>query len=157
MSAFKINDKFQLACPEGFRPMTKHERTQLRIAEEGDILCLTNEEEHMTVSVGWKDINVAAGLILHLIRPVKSVEAGVARSMNPYGYMRDTYLTRQIGGQKAEGFRYSYVVGDTAMIGETYVIRQMRSLTFFHMYLRAANRDNGLVQWNKLLDAVEPL
>ena len=156
MSTLKINDKFRLVCPEGFRPMTKQERAQLRIAEEGEILCLSNEGEHMAVSIAWKEINFAVGLILHLIRPIKSVEASVNRAMAPYGFKRETSLTRQIGGQNAEGFRYTYVAGGTPMIGETYVIRQTRSLTFFHMYLREANREDGLVQWNVLLDAVEP-
>ena len=156
MSALKINDKFQLICPEGFRTMTTQERAQLRIAEEGDILCLTNETEHMVVSIGWKEVSIGTGLVLHLIRPVKSVEASVNRSMAPYGFRKETSLTRQIGGQNAEGFRYTYTAG-VPMVGETYVIRQMRSLTFFHMYLRAENRENGLPQWNALLDAVEAL
>ena len=156
MSVFKISDRFQLVCPEGFRLLTEQERARLRVAAAGDFLCMTSEEEHMTVSIGWKDIGAAANLILRVIPPVKSVEASVARSMDAYGFTLETYLSRQIGGQRAEGFRYAYTAEDTAMIGETYVVRQTRSLTFFHMYLRAANRENGLVRWNALLDAVEP-
>ena len=156
MSTVRIGNKFQLVCPEGFRPMTKHERTELRIAEDGDILCLSSEDGTMAVSIGWKEIGVSAGLLLHLIKPVKSVEASVARSMAPYGFQRETYLDRQIGGQNAEGFRYTYTAG-VPMVGETYVIWQTRSLTFFHLYLNAANREEGLAQWNRLLDAVNPL
>ena len=121
MSAFKINSRFQLVCPEGFRPMTRDERAELRIAEDGDIRCLTNEAEHMVVSIGWKEVSVGVNLVLRLIKPVKSVEAGVNRAMAPYGFRRETSLDRQIGGQKAEGFRYAYTAG-TPMVGETYVV-----------------------------------
>ena len=156
MSVFKIGTKFQLVCPEGFRPMTKDERANLRIAEDGDILCLTNEAEHMLVSIGWKEVNVGVSLLLRLIRPVKSVEASVTRSMGPYGFQRETSLAREIGGQNAEGFRYTYTAG-VPMVGETYVIRQARSLTFFHVYLRQELRDESLAKWNQLLDAVQTL
>ena len=157
MSVCKIGSRFQLVCPEGFRPMTGQEQAKLNMAGGGETLCLTNEEGHMVVSMGWKEVGAFAGLLLHLIRPVKSVEAGVNRSMAPYGYRRETDLTRQIGGQKAEGFRYTYVAGGTPMAGESYVIREGRSLTFFHVYLRRELREESLAKWNELLDAVQPL
>ena len=156
MSEFKINGRFRLICPEGFRPMTKEQRTQLRIAEDGDILCLSSEDGNMAVSIGWKEIPYRASLILHILPPVKSVAASVERSMAPYGYRKEEDLTRQIGGQNAAGFRYTYTAG-TSMVGETYVIHQGKALTFFHMYLRGESREQGLVQWSTLLDAVQPL
>ena len=156
MSDIKINDRFKLVCPEGFRPMTPQERTQLHVEEAGDILCLSTEDGNMAVSIGWKEVSFLAGLILHLIRPVKGVEAGVYRAMAPYGFRKETDLTRQIGGQNAAGFRYTYTAG-APMVGETYVIRQGKALTFFHMYLRESHREAGLSQWSALLDAVQPL
>ena len=157
MSVFKIGTKFQLVCPEGFRPMTKDERANLRIAEDGDILCLTNEAEHMLVSIGWKEVNVGVSLLLHLIRPVKSVEASVNRSMSPYGYRLEEMLERQIGGQPVQGFRYTYTAGGTPMVGESYVLRQGRSLTFFHGYMPQELRESALALWHGLLDEVQPL
>ena len=41
--------------------------------------------------------------------------------------------------------------------GESYVTRQGRSLTFFHVYLPDELREQGLLHWNALLDAVQPL
>ena len=43
------------------------------------------------------------------------------------------------------------------MVGESYVTRQGRSLTFFHVYLPDELREQGLPHWNALLDAVQPL
>lgn len=157
MTELTIHDRFRLTCPEGFRLMTEKERQKLHMAGAGDTLCLTGEESHMLVSIGWKEVSAFASLLLRLIRPVQSVEANISRSMAPYGYRRETTLTRQIGGQAAEGFRYTYTAGDTPMVGETYVLREGKSLTFFHVYLRAALREESLTQWNGLLDAVQPL
>ena len=77
--------------------------------------------------------------------------------MAPYGYRRETTLARQIGGQAAEGFRYTYAAGGTPMVGESYVLREGKSLTFFHVYLRAVLRDESIARWHRLLDAVKPL
>ena len=127
------------------------------MSEAGDSLYLTLEESRLIVSMGWKEVNALAGILLHVIPPVASMEAAVNQSMAGYGFRRETRLTRQIAGQKAEGFRYTYTAGDNPMVGESYVIRQGRSLTFFHAYFAAALRDQALARWNQLLDAVEAM
>ena len=157
MDTLKIGDRFALPCPEGFHAPSEAEQEKLHLPEGDDSLCLISEEDRMVVSVGWKQVNAFAGLILHLISPVTSMEAGVHQSMAPYGYRRETALTRQIGDRKAEGFRYTYTAGDNPMVGESYVIREGRSLTFFHVYLSAALQEQGLARWNALLDAVTPM
>ena len=156
MNELNIGKRFRLLCPEGFREMSEQERGALNMMGQGDTLCLTNEEGHMVVSMGWKDVNAVSAFLLRIIRPVTSVEASVNQAMAPYGYRKETGLTRQIGGQDAQGFRFTYTAG-VPMVGESYVIREGRSLTFFHVYVRAAQRSEGLAQWNRLLDAVEPL
>lgn len=81
----------------------------------------------------------------------------MSRDMAGYGYRKEARLSREIGGQKAEGFRYAYIAGDNPMVGESYVIRSGRTLTFFHVYLPEELREQGLPRWNELLDAVQPL
>ena len=154
MEQLAIGDRFVLTCPEGFRELTQKERDKLNMPGGGESLCLANEAEHIMVSIGWKDVNALAGLLLHIIPPVTSTEAAVTQSMSKFGYRRETMLRRTIGGQEAKGFRYTYTAGGTDMVGESYVVRQGRSLTFFHAYLRAERRESSLPQWERLLDAV---
>ena len=157
MEELSVNNRFKLRCPEGFRLMTEDERDKLNLLGNGDTLCLTSEEGHMVVSVGWKEVNAFAGLMLRLVDPVKSMEASVNRAMAPYGYRQETALTRKIGGRAAQGFRYTYTAGGTPMVGESYVLQEGRTLTFFHVYLRDALREESLIRWNELLDAVRQL
>lgn len=157
MNELKINGRFQLVCPEGFRELTEAEREKLNTLGAGESLFLTDEADHIVASIGWKDVNAFAGLLLHLVSPISSVEASVSRAMAPYGYRKETMLERQIGHQPAKGFRYTYTAGDTPMVGESYVIHQGRSLTFFHGYLRASMRESSLPRWQELLDGVQPL
>ena len=156
MEKLTIGDRFSLVCPEGFRTLTEKERSKLNMLGGGESLCLTNEGNHIVASIAWKEVNAVAGLLLRLISPATSAEANVNRAMTPFGYRKETVLSRQIGGQSAEGFRYTYTAGGTPMVGETYVVRQGRSLVFFHGYIRGDRRDEYLAQWNGLLDAVEP-
>ena len=157
MNELKISERFQLICPESFRMLTEKEIAKLNTMGAGESLFLTDEANHIVASIGWKDVNAFAGFLLHLISPVSSVEASVNRAMAPYGYRKETMLERQIGHQPAKGFRYTYTAGDTPMVGESYVIRQGKSLTFFHGYLRASMRESSLPRWQELLDGVQPL
>ena len=156
MEQLTINKRFALTCPEGFRPVTSGEKDRFHMPEDDDSLGLIWEEGRTMASVGWKEVNALAGLLLHIISPVASMEASVAQGMTGYGFRKETRLSREIGGQKAEGFRYTYTAGDNPMVGESYVIRSGRTLTFFHVYLPEELRE-GLDQWNALLDAVRPL
>lgn len=157
MNELKISERFRLICPEGFRMLTEKEIAKLNTLGAGESLFLTNETDHIIASIGWKDVNAFASLLLHLVSPINSVEASVSRAMAPYGYRKETMLERQIGHQPAKGFRYTYTAGDTPMVGESYVIRQGKSLTFFHGYLRASMRESSLPRWQELLDRVQPL
>ena len=156
MEQLTIGKRFALTCPEGFRPLTGEEKDRLHMPESDDSLGLIWEEGRTVVSLGWKEVNAFAGLLLRILSPVTSTEASVNQAMAGYGYKRETRLSREIGGQQAEGFRYTYTAGDSPMVGETYVVRQGRSLVFFHGYIRGDRRDEYLAQWNGLLDAVEP-
>ena len=157
MEQMTIGKRFTLICPEGFRTLSEEEKDRVHAASGADSLYLMREADRMIVSAGWKEVNALAGILLHVFSPVASMEAAVNQSMAGYGFRRETRLTRQIAGQKAEGFRYTYTAGDNPMVGESYVIRQGRSLTFFHAYFAAALRDQALVRWNQLLDAVEAM
>ena len=157
MEQLTIGKGFALACPEGFRPLTGEEKDRLHMPESDDSLGLIWEEGRTVVSVGWKEVNALAGVLLRIISPVTSTEASVNQAMAGYGYKRETRLSRSIGGEQAEGFRYTYAAGDSPMVGETYVVRHGRSLTFFHAYLPAELREQGLMRWNELLDNVQSL
>ena len=154
MNELIINDRFRLLCPEGIRIMTDEEREKRDLPADRDTLCLTNEAGSMIVSIGSKTVGAVANLILYLIRPVVSMEASVNQAMSGYGYRKETMLSRQIGGCPAQGFRFAYSAGGP-MVGESYVLREGRSLTFFHVYLREDQRDACLDQWNLLLDQVQ--
>ncbi len=157
MNELKISERFRLICPESFRMLTEKEIAKLNTMGAGESLFLTDEADHIVASIGWKDVNAFASLLLHLVSPISSVEASVSRAMAPYGYRKETMLERQIGGQIAKGFRYTYTAGNTPMVGESYVIHQGRSLTFFHAYYRASERETSLPLWQGLLDAVQGL
>ena len=157
MEQLTIGKGFTLTCPEGFRPVTKKERDRFHMPESDDSLGLIREDDRIVASMGWKDVGAFAGILLHVISPAASVEASVSRDMAGYGYRKEKSLRREIGGVKAEGFRYTYTAGDTPMVGDSYVIRQGRSLTFFHAYYRASERETSLPLWQSLLDAVQGL
>lgn len=156
MNELTINDRFRLLLPESVRVMSDEEREKRDLPGDRDTLCLTDEAGSMIVSIGSKTVGAVANLILYLIKPAVSMEASVNQAMSGYGYRKETSLSREIGGCPAQGFRFTYTAGGP-MVGESYVVREGRSLTFFHVYLREDRRDACLALWERLLDGVQSL
>ena len=154
MEEIIAGSRYTVPCLPGFRRLSREELEKLSVMGEGNSECLQDESRHIMVSIGWKTVNAFSGFLLKFIRPVSSAEASISRAMAPYGYLRETDLAREIGGSRAEGFRFTYTAGDVPMIGESYVIRKGRDLVFFHGYMRAELREDSLPVWNSLLDGV---
>ena len=154
MNTLIISDRFKLLCPDGFRVLSKEEQAAINRLGDGESICLSNEDCHMLISIGWKAVGAFSSLFLSATALEKGMESRIRKAMQPYGYLKESVLTRQIAGRKAAGFRYTYTAQNTDMIGESYVFQSGRSIVYFHLYARAALRDPILSEWNELLGAV---
>ena len=66
MGELSLNNEYRLAYPESFHVMDESERAQLRFLTEGDGDCISDPENHILISTGWKQAGKA---VLFLLSP----------------------------------------------------------------------------------------
>ena len=74
----------------------------------------------------------------------KKMESAIRAAMQPYDYALDSFVTENLGGEAAEGFRYLYTAQNIRMIGETLSVKKGRTFYYIHCYLREELRDESL-------------
>ena len=151
MNEITLNDRVKLIYPEGFRLLSEEERGRLRMLEEGPGLSLSDPARHMLLSLGWTRLNPLSGL-LGAYDLAKNMESRVSRAMAPYGYRREGFGSRNVGGREASGFRYEYTAENVPMYGESYALKEGRTLYYFHLYARQELKEESLPLWGRLLE-----
>ena len=152
-----LNNDLLLPCPEGFRLMEDAERDSLQMIEKGPGIVLSDPARHMMISVGWKQPNGLALLLLSDGDLVKKTEQTVRKAMQPCGYRAEgpTRHLNRVAGLTMNGFRYGYTAQGVEMSAETCILRRKKTLYFFHCYVRAAQRDEGFALWESVLGSID--
>ena len=112
--------------------MSKEEKAKLNFLESGEGICLRDEDRHMLVSIGWKETGMLAAMLLSESSLERNMESSIRQGMLSYGFKLETHLNRQIAGRNAAGFRYVYTTQGIDMLGESYVLRNGRSVFYYH-------------------------
>lgn len=154
MDYVMISDQFKLPCPDGFHILSKEEQSRLNLLGDGETVCLSDENRHMLISIGWKKTGMLSALLLSEFSLEKNMESSIRQGMLPYGFQRESALTRQIAGRNAAGFRYTYNSKNIGMLGDSYVLRSGNTVVYFHMYARTSLREESISVWNDLLESV---
>ncbi len=145
---------WQIPILDGFHEMSESERSALHFAAEGEGVCLSDPKRHILISVGAQTINAFSALLLSTSDLAKNAEKQIARLMQSNGYRREQFVTRKIDGLHAEGYRYTYTAQSVGMTGETYVVKDGKTVIYFHVYVREAHKDEGFAIWNAFLDGM---
>lgn len=138
-----LNNELEIRVPDGFRAMREEELAKLKFYEEKPELCITDPDRHIIIAAAWKKSGFAA-LLLSAKEVSKKMESAVAKAMQPYSYALETFLTEEIGGEKAEGFRYLYEAQDIRMIGESFSVKKGKVFYYIHCYLREELREESI-------------
>ncbi len=154
MERLLLNNELLLPCPDGFHPLDEEERAALPQLESGSGAVLSDPARHMLISVGWKQPNGFALLLLTDDEVAKRTEQTVRRAMQRFDYRAEGFLTRTIAGLPAKGFRYGYTAQGVEMCAETCILRRKKTLYYFHCYARAARREESFALWESVLGGI---
>ena len=149
-----LNEELNLACPEGFREMDQAERAKLNMLKDGEGVCLTDPARHTVLSVGWKRTGRLLSFLASAEDSAKSMEHRIAKAMAVYGYRSEGFLSGQIDGAPAKGFRYVYTAQGVEMCGESWAVKHGKTFYYLHVYLRAALREESLACWDAILEGL---
>ena len=130
-----LNQQLTISFPEGFRVMDEAERSKLNVLGKGPGECITDPERHVVMSFGWKAVGLAA-LLLSAKDAAGKAESDICKAMSGYGYHLGGFLSREVGGEKAEGFAFDYEAQGIRMYAESFVVKYKKVLYFLHFYTR---------------------
>ncbi len=131
-----LNNELDLSFPVGFHHMNGEEKSKMEFMAAGSGECFFNPEKQMVVSVGWQELTGFAPLTLKTGDAEKMMERVIRDAMAPFQYRFDEPLEKQLAGRAAEGFRYRYEAQGIGMSGETYVVKNKKTLYDLHFYYR---------------------
>ncbi|MBR4461909.1 MAG: hypothetical protein IKS51_04945 [Erysipelotrichaceae bacterium] len=150
MKEIIVNDLI-LCYDEPFRVLGEEETNQMKFYNDSQGICIRNDEEHMMVTVGIKQINGIMNLLLTNKDLVKKTEEDIAHAMKPYAYQLSGHLTENADGQEIHGFAYEYEAEGKPMYGEAYVAKKDKVIYYLYLYVRRENKEDCLGIWKKMI------
>ena len=145
--------KMKISCSDGFRVMSDEEIAKLN-ASGNPQLCLKDDERHIIVSFGCKEVNGLASMVLNEKDLAKQTEKELRKPFEAFGYRFDSFVSQSVAGQKAEGYLYDYDVQDTEMSGKTLCLKKDKVFYYIYAYFRRAEKEESLKAFDELLETV---
>ena len=138
-----LNQELMISIPEGFHVMSEEELSKLNHYGQIPNWCVSDPDRHIILSVSWKKSGFAS-LLLNTVEVAKKMEGEIHRLLSSYGYELKGYITANLGGVSADGFRCSYIAQDVPMIGESLSAKKGKVFYYIHGYLREELQEESL-------------
>ena len=151
--AVTLNNALVLSYPEGFHVMDEREREKLIIMGNGPWQGLSDPKRHISITVGWKALGSLSSRLLSTGDAVKDMKARIEKPMRAFGYSPGGHLSKDVGGERAEGFCYEYKAQGVGMYAESYVIKRKKVFYYLHFYARTESKSESLDTWNDILSS----
>ena len=150
-----INGKMSISLPEAFLPMDQSSRDNLHFYGSEPDLCLHDKDRHMIVIVNHQKLPLISRIMLKDKEMIGSLEKTCAQTMVDFDYRLQEFLSRQIGGKTAHGFRYTYTADGIPMEGESCFIRDGKLMYNLYVYYRKQLREESSATWKTILESVK--
>ncbi len=148
-----LNGAWELSVPDGFKILSREEIDALHAYGEPPRFCISDPERHILLCAGWKPAGLA-GWLAGVADIARGAEARIRTPMRQFGYRRDEFCSRLLGGRKAEGFRYQYQAQGVYMIGETWVMKENKTIYNIHVYFRRALKEDSRPVIEEILGSI---
>ena len=144
MSTVQLNKELNLTYPESFAEMAQEDFKKHKFFEEAPGFCIRDEDRHIMISVSWRQANPFVAMLAGSADIAKNMEAKIRKPMAKFGYHLEGFMSREIGGKTADGYRYTYKVQDIGMIGESLSVKSGSNFYYIHSYLRQELKEESL-------------
>ena len=154
MSTTQLNNELNLTYPDGFKVMTPEDLKQYKFFEEAPGFCINDADRHIIISVSWRQSNPFVAMLVSSADIAKNMEAKIRKPMGQYGYTLEGFMSREVGGKTADGYRYAYEVKGIGMVGESLSLKSGGNFYYIHSYFRQELREPSLQVLDKVFTSV---
>lgn len=155
MESVLINNKLQLAQPEGFRVMDHDELVQAYQTDYDSMWGMRDEERHIIFAVIWKVTNKVLGALAGSKTVAEQAEKALRKSYKDMDYRCDDRYKITVAGKTAHGFRYSYTNQGQDQAAETFVVQDGASCYTFYYYTRAELAEENRSVFDEILASIK--
>ena len=150
-----VNQALSIPVPDGFRPMSGEELRQAYGNDDPNRRGLWNRESHVIIAVLWKEY---PALLRFMLRDLKAVcrknEQLHSREYAGHDYHCGGFFSQTVGGQPAEGYRFTYSAGGAAQSAETVLVRQGGTVYSITCAGRTENRESDHALFAGILEGI---
>ena len=150
-----INGKMSISFPESFLPLDQATREKMHFYVSEPEVCLQDKERHMIVIMNHQQLPLISRMMLKDKEVVSSLEKSCAQAMKNFDYSLVKFMSQQIDGKMAYGFRYIYTAEAVPMEGECFTIRDGKLLYNLYVYYRKLLRDDSVSKWESIMDSIK--
>lgn len=152
-----VNNELELTCPDSFHVMDEEERGTMNMQEGSSWTGLSCPDKNIIVTIGWKKIGLIASLLLSPKDLAKGTERQITESLIPYRYADQGRTRRNIAGNTARGFSYSYEAQETRMRGECTILKLDRTIYYLYLYARENRWEESAEVWEEILASAKKI
>ena len=127
----------------------------MKVMAEGDWAGFRDDDRHMIITMGWRKAGAVLSFLMRNRDLAKNMEMQVRSAMKASDYDFEGLTDRQIAGQKAGGFRYTYKAGEVQMAAESCVFKLDKDIYYIHLYARQELRDESFRVWEEFLKGIK--
>lgn len=128
MSRELINQTVSIDIPDGFGTMSAEELRQVYRNDDPKRWGTWDRERHVIITVMWKDYPMLLSKLTDLKTVCKKNEQLISRGYAGNSYQCGGFFSMTAGGQSAEGYRFSYRVGDVVQSAETVLVKLNKTI-----------------------------
>ena len=141
MNRETVNEAMEVEVPNGFYVLSAEELRLAYQSEDPNRWGMRDKERHIILTVMWKEYRGRPVLFLPGLKSVcKKNEQLNCKEYSGHGYRCDGFFSLSVDRQPAEGYRFSYRVGDVEQSAETILVRYGRTIYSITFAGRAENK-----------------
>ena len=156
MSKATINESSTLEIPDSFSPMDAGELRKLFRNDDPDRWGTWDRENHVMITVMWKDYPKLLARFADLKTVCRKNEQLSGKGYAGHEYRCGGFFSTAAGELPAEGYSFSYQIGDISQSAETVLFKQGRTIYSMTCAGRAENRAADHETFAGILKGVRP-
>ncbi len=154
MSKATVNDLMSIEVPEGFHTMSAEELRQAYQDDKQNRWGMWDQDRHVMVTVMWKEYP----RLLMMLSDVKGIsrknEQMAAKGYAGNGYECGGFFSVNVDGEKAEGYRFSYHIGNVEQSAETILFKLEKTIFSITCGGRRENREADRELFDRIIAGI---
>ncbi len=149
-----INQEITLTWPEGFHVMDGEELRELYQNDDTKRWGIRDKTRHLIITILWEDYSSLLIKLSDIKAVARKNEKMSARGYRDHGYRREGFFSMSVDGRQAEGYRFSYRIGEADQSGQTLLFKVKNRIYSISCIGRSEKAEEDRALFERILEEV---